>query len=177
MKKGIGEFLKNERLEVGKTMEEVANFSGLSQPYISQIENEKRKPTVDTLARILIAISRNVTIDIDKTLLRKKDFYFNVKHDEYYHQLDMATSILKYLTDSEGSLLTEKLSINNLYENCIDDDDASQTKKIEQNTDLTPIIELSYKDIIYKLDGFPLTKEEFQALKTVLVGIIQLRNE
>lgn len=194
MKKGIGAFLRKERLEVGKTMEEIANFSGLSQPYISQIENEKRVPSIESLGKIIIAISKNVTIEKAGEPIPDMGFSFNSLEIEYYYQEQILAKATRYLTSEEAPELSDYLQYNDFITDLGDytafknwrkaqksREDSIEVVEIppshELKNDLTPIIEQSYKENIYKLDGYPLTKEEFQTLKTVLTGIIYLRKQ
>jgi transcriptional regulator with XRE-family HTH domain len=45
----LGEELKKAREEAGKTQETLALDAGLSRPYISQLERDKKSPTLATL--------------------------------------------------------------------------------------------------------------------------------
>jgi transcriptional regulator with XRE-family HTH domain len=45
----LGEELKKAREQAGKTQEKLALDAGLSRPYISQLERDKKSPTLDTL--------------------------------------------------------------------------------------------------------------------------------
>lgn len=197
MEKEIGQFLKKERLKTGKTMEEIANFSGLSQPYISQIENEKRAPSLDALSKIIIAISRNITIEKAGEPIKNEGYSFDSLEIEYHYQHQIAERAKPYLTTDESSILVKKLirndfctefikSKNTGLKNCSDSQDLEQfeifysstlSELLDQKTDLTPILKQSYKEYTYKLNGHPLTKEEFQTLKTVLAGIAYLRKD
>lgn len=49
----FGKFLKTKRKELGLTIIELANLSGVSHPYISQIENGKKgMPSTDVLSKL-----------------------------------------------------------------------------------------------------------------------------
>ncbi len=50
-----GALLQRIRTERGLTQRELAEVSGVDQPNISAIENDRRVPTIDTYARLLLA--------------------------------------------------------------------------------------------------------------------------
>ena len=53
----IGDFLKSIRKEQKIKVVELAQAVGVSQPYISNIENEKRYPTVELFFKIIISLA------------------------------------------------------------------------------------------------------------------------
>ena len=52
----VAKILRREREKMGLSMNTVAERAGLSQPMISLVERELRKPTLDTLLRIGCAL-------------------------------------------------------------------------------------------------------------------------
>ena len=48
--------MRARRLERGLTLVELAGLSGLSHPFLSQIENERARPSMDSLYRIAAAL-------------------------------------------------------------------------------------------------------------------------
>lgn len=51
-KKEFGQFIKDKRKKLGLTMAELSAKSGVSHPYISQIENGHFKPSSDVLSKL-----------------------------------------------------------------------------------------------------------------------------
>lgn len=51
----IGEKIKNCRLKMGLTQEELAERSDLTKGFISQLERDNTSPSVDTLEKIVCA--------------------------------------------------------------------------------------------------------------------------
>jgi DNA-binding XRE family transcriptional regulator len=49
----IGDYLKARRKEKGLTITQLSEISGVSHPYISQIENDKFKPSPDILKKLV----------------------------------------------------------------------------------------------------------------------------
>lgn len=64
----VAKILREERERRGLSMNSVAERSGLSQPMISLIERELRKPTLDSLLRIAMAIDLDLADVIRKAL-------------------------------------------------------------------------------------------------------------
>lgn len=50
--RNFGEFMKNLRKERGLTLAELSKESGVSQPFLSQIENNKRRPSPEILKKL-----------------------------------------------------------------------------------------------------------------------------
>ncbi|HFI0435375.1 TPA: helix-turn-helix domain-containing protein, partial [Streptococcus suis] len=55
--KMIGDYLKSLRKRQNIKVVELAKSVGVSQPYVSNIENEKRFPTVELFFKIIISIA------------------------------------------------------------------------------------------------------------------------
>jgi transcriptional regulator with XRE-family HTH domain len=53
----LGEELRKEREMAGLTQEQLSFRSGLSRPYISQLERELKSPTLETLFLLCDALS------------------------------------------------------------------------------------------------------------------------
>ncbi len=59
----LGASIRQRRHETGKTMSQVARETGISQPYLSQIERgEVTNPTVETVFRILEALDQDLLL-------------------------------------------------------------------------------------------------------------------
>ena len=52
----VGEQIRKARLAVKKTQEAVAAEAGIDRSYLSQLENDYKSPTLDTLFRVCAAI-------------------------------------------------------------------------------------------------------------------------
>jgi len=50
--KSIGDFIREQREQAGKSMRQLAQAAGVSNPYLSQIERGLRKPSADILQQI-----------------------------------------------------------------------------------------------------------------------------
>jgi transcriptional regulator with XRE-family HTH domain len=49
---GIGEYIRQQREQAGKSVRQLAEAAGVSNPYLSQIERGLRKPSADILQQI-----------------------------------------------------------------------------------------------------------------------------
>ena len=56
----IGEKIKNSRLKMGLTQEELAERSDLTKGFISQLERDNTSPSVDTLEKIVCALGTDL---------------------------------------------------------------------------------------------------------------------
>ncbi|CAB4558706.1 MAG: helix-turn-helix domain-containing protein [Actinomycetes bacterium] len=52
----LGAEIRRRRLDAGLTLVQLADLARLSQPFLSQIENERAQPSMDSLARIARAL-------------------------------------------------------------------------------------------------------------------------
>jgi transcriptional regulator with XRE-family HTH domain len=57
----VGRNVRRFRLEKGLTQEALTEASGVSQQYISELERGARNPTIDTLAKIALALGVTAT--------------------------------------------------------------------------------------------------------------------
>lgn len=57
----IGEKIRNLRLKMGLTQEEVAQRSDLTKGFISQVENDNASPSVDTMEALVRALGTNLS--------------------------------------------------------------------------------------------------------------------
>jgi len=58
----FGEELRKAREESGKTQEELSFDAGLHRTYISQLENDKKSPTLDVLFRLCDALGTRASV-------------------------------------------------------------------------------------------------------------------
>ena len=62
---GLGAAIREKRHGVGKTLTEIAELTGISQSYLSQIERgEVTNPTIEVLFRILLALGENLLLEV-----------------------------------------------------------------------------------------------------------------
>lgn len=105
----IGSTLKRKRKELGLTLQKLADLSGLSAPFISQIENNKTIPSMVSLAGLATAldvdISYFITIPQDKNIVHRVDNpnriemetgmdYFLLSSDLPDRKMDIITMII-----------------------------------------------------------------------------------
>ncbi len=64
----IGEKIRNTRLKLGLTQEELAERSDLTKGFISQLERDTTSPSVDTLESIVTALGTNLSDFFRETL-------------------------------------------------------------------------------------------------------------
>jgi transcriptional regulator with XRE-family HTH domain len=70
----LGEILRKAREEAALTQEELAFQAGVDRTYVSQLENDKKSPTVQMLFRICAALKvppRIVIADLERSMLRR----------------------------------------------------------------------------------------------------------
>ncbi|MFF9507711.1 cupin domain-containing protein [Streptomyces sp. NPDC014724] len=75
---GIGRFLRRERLEQGFTLEKLAEKTGLSRSYLSNVERDVNSPTINTLRTIVDALGTTLsrlfhTIDRERRVLTRPE--------------------------------------------------------------------------------------------------------
>lgn len=76
-----GELIRNERKLRGISISKLAELSGVSQPYISQIESDKRKPSYEIIRKII------GVLNIDFHLLSwASELYTDKEYQDYLNQ-------------------------------------------------------------------------------------------
>jgi XRE family transcriptional regulator of biofilm formation len=58
----IGKELRKAREEAGLTQEQLAHLTGIDRSYISELEHDKKSPTLDRLSRLGKAIGIRLSI-------------------------------------------------------------------------------------------------------------------
>ena len=71
MRRLVGQNVKRIRLKEGLTQEKFAEISGLSQQYLSSLENGRRNPTVVTLYELASALGVS-HMDLVRPIKKKK---------------------------------------------------------------------------------------------------------
>jgi transcriptional regulator with XRE-family HTH domain len=57
----LGEELRRAREKAGLSQEEVAHRAGIDRSYLSQLENDRKSPTVDLLLRVCGALGTKMS--------------------------------------------------------------------------------------------------------------------
>ncbi len=82
----LGSKLKDLRIMLGLTQEELGNRCDLTKGYISQLESDSCSPSISTLEDILSALGTNLHeffSEDNRKLIFKKDDYFIKEEDNY----------------------------------------------------------------------------------------------
>ncbi|MGW9593953.1 cupin domain-containing protein [Streptomyces chartreusis] len=75
---GIGQYLRRERLERGFTLGQLAEKTGLSRSYLSNVERDVNSPTINTLRTIVDALGTTLSqlfhaVDRERRVLTRPD--------------------------------------------------------------------------------------------------------
>lgn len=196
----IGSILRFTRLskEIGLTLSDLAKKTGLSQPYLSMIENGKKTPTVETLFKIIEALAENGKNkqdnddDLDSADKYFSTIYFSEQIVEFLiDELESTKNAINFsLSDSEKNILdilkqyqkefdetTPMLPIEfitNSINNNNEDKPANLNKFIrilDYDLDLNFLLDGNKHKLNLLLDNKQLTKEEIEFLKNTLYGI------
>lgn len=90
----IGEDIKNLRLKMGLTQEELAERSELTKGFISQVERDLTSPSIDTLADILEALGTDFSDFFKKEKREQKVFR---KEDSFVGQYDQLGLTMEWI--------------------------------------------------------------------------------
>lgn len=66
LKKVLGKKIKNRRIELGMDQAILSDYTGLSIAAISNIENGKGNPTLDTIEKVLTPLGLDLNLQIKK---------------------------------------------------------------------------------------------------------------
>lgn len=172
----IGAYLKKYRIEGDVTTKSLAEDLKVSQSYISQIENEKKIPSLNKLFEI--------TESIASFSIKEKCEQDGLEFDEYYIRYqELASSyiddIIKNINvdsvhnDKEKQLLKDLIELRNgesIFSKLETYKDISQDiisdKKIKINLDY-----IFRKNVKITIDGQALTTEDLTALQILIEGI------
>lgn len=163
----FGEYIKSKRKEKGLSLREVSKRSGISHPYLSQLENERsKKPTPETIKKIskglevpyMDLMEKADVIDLKDWYLEKlKNPYSKNEFDDLLIAKSKGYSSVGEMRDQQNEL-SKILSIGYAIR------------------DLKVFLKLNVEDeigsIIYPVyNGHKLTKDECQRILDVLVAI------
>lgn len=150
-KPSAGELIRLERKKMKLSISELSDKTGVSQPYISQLENDKRKPSFEIIHKI------NSVLKIDNYLLAwAAGLYSDV---EYKQILDFKKTE-ENMTDDER-IKYEKAEIET-------------TKKILNLLKYEKTYHVNIEDVMQNnnrhlyINGYELDDELLQALKIIL---------
>ena len=168
----IGAYLKKYRIEGDVTTKSLAEDLKVSQSYISQIENEKKIPSLTKLFEI--------TESIASFSIKEKCEQDGLEFDEYYIRYqELASSyiddIIKNINvdsvhnDKEKQLLKDLIEFRNgesIFSKLDISQDIISEKKIKINLDY-----IFRKNVKLTIDGQALTTEDLTALQILIEGI------
>ncbi|WP_078434260.1 helix-turn-helix domain-containing protein [Metabacillus halosaccharovorans] len=61
-KKTLGKIIQDKRKELGKTQHHLAEETSLSRNYISDLENGRYSPSIETLTKIAVTLSLDLNL-------------------------------------------------------------------------------------------------------------------
>lgn len=126
----IGKKIKKYRGKFNLTGTTLAKLAGINQPYLSEIENEKKVPTFDTFMRIIKALASNgIITDENANTILTKDVFNNfsnkitdykikkIKGDITHKELMLRWDGGKdwYCSKIEPNISFQKLLVNTFY--------------------------------------------------------------
>lgn len=127
----FGEKLRRLRLDKGLTMRELERLSGISQAYISQIENDKRNtPSPDILKKLSEPLGIPFTVLLEaagiEVFNRQPDFTHIIESNlEYRKKIDAIIAnanrfdLLDMFKSEDANLLWEGKKLNNIQKSFI----------------------------------------------------------
>ncbi len=98
----LGDIIKEKRIELGYTQQELADMSGYTRTLISKIEQSKRKPSEDLLLELSYLLSFDF-VSLQKNLGKYKSF----NHYTLFYELSQAVEVRD--NDKVKKLLKNKL--------------------------------------------------------------------
>ena len=79
---GIGEKIKNKRLQLNLRMDDVSKEVGITRSTLSSIENGSGNYTIDALLRLLNFLNMSIDVDIQEDSFRKRATRINTILDK-----------------------------------------------------------------------------------------------
>lgn len=162
MSETFGEFLRKSRKEKGLTLIELSKKSGVSNPYISQIENNKFKPT----PKILEKLANGLEIDY-MILMKEAGFLDQTVAMTYFSQEGEGRNVVKF------EMLENFINMFSLeIKNAINEEEINDAK--EAFTEIFHAMMTNYKldeilapGVDVKLSGEELTEETKEKLLAI----------
>lgn len=81
----LGKTIKKIRTVRGINQEALSNFCGITQAYLSLIENNKKEPTLNTLEKIALGLEIPLSVLI---YLSTSESDINIKKNDFYKAID-----------------------------------------------------------------------------------------
>ena len=104
----IGKNIKKIRLNNNLTLQKLAEESGLTRSLISQIENGKANPSINTLKKL----ARTLNVSIGSFFNEDDDHNIVVKYEiEYRGKTKTEDRLWEALFDQSGNLLSKRVII------------------------------------------------------------------
>lgn len=196
----IGKYINIYRndYDVSLTLNELAQKTGLSQPYLSMVENNKKTPTFETLFNIVEEIakvlannenppteqerlieiifwSKQIFTHILDELSIELATFEKVPLDELnQNEIDIFNSIIKYFEElKNGNVTTPKSFINSIKSS--DQINSTTTTLIDNELDLNFLLNKNKSSLL--LDGITLSNDEVEMIKNTLRGILYKRQK
>ncbi len=172
----IGAYLKKYRKEANITTKKLAESLNVSQSYISQIENDKKIPNVDSLYDIALNIAQYaINEQGQKDGLDSVDFYIEAQTlaSSYIDDIISHINIDSIHNDKEKQLLKDLIELRNgesIFSKLKTYKDISQDIINGENIK----INLDYifrKNVKITINGQALTTEDLSALQILIDGI------
>ncbi|WP_028273896.1 helix-turn-helix domain-containing protein [Atopococcus tabaci] len=174
--KSLGDFFKYVRKSYNVTMTDLAKNSGVSQPYLSLIENNKNIPSDIVISKISNGITKITEQQEDEKEL--EDILYQARN--HFNQENVKKLILAANKDSDYKrqlYLAEKtVNLNHVLNYFSMKEKVKENiKKREQGEFIDPGADLAGYSI--KLDEKELTEDEIRSLETMVLGIREKRNQ
>ena len=172
----IGTYLKKYRIEGDVTTKSLAEDLKVSQSYISQIENEKKIPSLTKLFEITESIaSFSIKEKCEQEGLEFGEYYIRYQElaSSYIDDIIKNINVDSVHNDKEKQLLKDLIELRNdesIFSKLETYKDISQDiiseKKIKINLDY-----IFRKNVKITIDGQALTTEDLTALQILIEGI------
>ena len=169
----LGEELKYQRELTNKTMKQLADLTGLSQSFISQIENNKRKPSYEAMYKIISSLSRDIPNDL---VVMDPEINWDQEDIEDQYRMLLYAKFSDYLTSEDRRMLYNTLIASNIKDSL--EESSYVTDLMHRSSDLSQILDFTFNEShTFYLDSKSLSKSEFNKIKTLLKGIRLEREE
>lgn len=181
----IGKKIKEFRNEVKITSSLLAKNSGITQPYLSQIENEKRFPSVEVFFKLILTLARNGKITVenihDLDIATFEEWKATQSKEDYENSVEL---LEKQLFSNEDFVFTDKIYeelLHEKYERLIElyqsseesDIETAYTKELLFEWWYDHFLEDLYNEFIYigvekKVNDYILHPQEKEIMTTIL---------
>lgn len=167
----LGKTLKKHREDAKLSMEQIANASGISQPYISQIENNKKRPSISAIFKILKAMTDRIAInDLNKVVhivnasaYDDEAMYRHIYFEKLYNSLNTYLS----REEIEKIILFAHKDANPM--------DIDENYTFSTQIDLAQLLNIQFSDLSgVTVHGKKISRKEFEFLQFVIAGISSL---